>query len=339
VSDIVAVNRLTPGGRALTLVIAAGVALLLLPFVSGLVGALILYVVASPVIARLTIRPRRVRLAAIMLVLLMFVLLVLPALWLAIELVGQIPPALRSLEGSGGVQRLMAMHVGGVDVGASIRSAASELLGWSSRQTMTVVGSAVSATLNLVIALFGAYYLLVSSDALWPRVRDTLPFCPTMSELLRARFRHATEAMLLGVVVTGAAQGMLVATAFTLIGLPHALLWGAATAAASVLPILGSALVWLPASILLLANDRVGAALALAAFGALIVSNVDNALRLVVYKRIGSIHPMITLVGAFAGVNAFGIAGLLIGPLMLSYAIELLSVYRGTPTVTLAEAA
>jgi predicted PurR-regulated permease PerM len=339
VSDTIVVGRLTPGGKALTLAIVAGVALLLLPYVSGLVGALVLYIAAEPVVARVVKRAHRQRPVSVVVVLLMFAVLVIPALWLCAELFAQIPDALRSIEGSAGVQRLVDMRVGGVDVGAVVRSAGSELLSWSSRQTMVVVGGAVSATLNLVIALFGAYYLLISADDLWLRLRQLLPFCPTMSDLLRVRFRHVTEAMLLGVVLTGAAQGTLVSLAFVLLGLPHALFWGAVTAACSLLPILGSALVWLPASVLLLMQQRSVAAIVLALFGALVISNIDNALRLVVYKRVGSIHPMITLVGAFAGVSAFGVAGLLIGPLMLSYAVELLSVYRGPDVVALAEAA
>ena len=339
VSDTVTSERLTPGAKVLTLAIAAGVALLLLPYVSGLVGGLVLYVAAEPVVARIVQRAHRQRPVSVVVVLLMFAVLVLPALWLCAELFAQIPAALATIEGSRGVQRLMAMHVGGVDVGTVIRSGGSELLSWSSRQTMALVGGAVSATLNLVIALFGAYYLLVSADDLWPRVRNALPFCPTMSDLLRIRFRHVTEAMLLGVVLTGAAQGTLVTLSFLLLGFPHALFWGAVTAACSVLPILGSALVWVPASVVLLMQQRDAAAVTLAVFGALVISNIDNALRLVVYKRVGSIHPMVTLVGAFAGVSAFGIAGLLIGPLMLSYAIELLSVYRGPEVVALAEAA
>jgi predicted PurR-regulated permease PerM len=90
----------------------------------------------------------------------------------------------------------------------------------------------------------------------------------------------------------------------------------------------GSGIVWLPATAYLIAMQRYGAAIALAVFGAVVVSNTDNALRLVVYKRVSAVHPMVTLVGAFAGVNAFGLAGLLIGPLILLYAIELLRAHE-----------
>jgi predicted PurR-regulated permease PerM len=143
--------------------------------------------------------------------------------------------------------------------------------------------------------------------------------------------------MLLGVVLTGVAQGTIVGATFWIMGLPHPLLWGGLTALASVMPMFGSALVWIPASLLLLAQDRYMAAAVLAGIGALIVSNIDNALRLVVYRRVSQIHPMVTLVGAFAGVRAFGIAGVLIGPLVLSYMIELFKLQRA-PDVPVLEA-
>jgi predicted PurR-regulated permease PerM len=97
--------------------------------------------------------------------------------------------------------------------------------------------------------------------------------------------------------------------------------------------------VWLPASAFLLLQQRIGAALALAGFGVLIVSNIDNALRLVVYRRVSHIHPMVTLVGAFAGANAFGLAGLVLGPLVLSYALELARVYARVEPAPAAERA
>ena len=311
------------GARALTVALIAGVALLLLPFISGLLGATILYVIAEPLLRRLSaVRTRRV--AAVMTVVALFALLVLPGIWLFTELLAQIPDSVMQLQRSAAYQRLMALHVGDLDLGAQLQAATSDAVRWSSRQTLALLGGVMGATVNLVIALFGTYYLLMSGDHMWAQSVRMLPFEPTMSERLRVRFHRVTEAMVLGVVVTGAAQGTLVGAAFAVLGLEHALFWGALTAACSVIPMFGSGIVWVPAALLLFAQDRVGASVGLLAFGGFVVSNVDNALRLFVYRRVSEVHPMITLVGAFAGVNAFGLSGLLIGPLILLYAIELI---------------
>ena len=315
------------GARALTIALLAGVAILLLPFISGLMGAGILYVIAEPLLRRISARRTR-RVAAVATVLVLLGVLVIPGVWIFTELLLQVPDAIRSLQRSAAYQQLLAMRIGDVDVGAQIQTAASDVVRWSSRQTFALLSGVMSATVNLVIALFGTYYLLMSGDRLWEHSRRMLPFCPTTSELLRVRFHRVTEAMVLGVVVTGAAQGTLVGLALALAGFDHALFWGALTAACSVIPMFGSGIVWLPATALLLMQDRFGAALALAGFGIVVVSNIDNAIRLFVYRRVSHVHPMVTLVGAFAGVNAFGLAGLLIGPLVLLYSIELLRIYE-----------
>lgn len=313
--------------RAVIVALVAGVALLLLPYVSGLIGAMVLYVIALPAVRRLD-PSRRHRWPAVVIVLALFFVLVVPGAWLFAEVVAQLPVAVRSISESVAVKRLMALQLGDIEVGGYLRQASTEILAWSSRQTMAAIAGVIGTLLNLVIALFGAYYLLLGADWLWERTQSRLPFGEQTAELLRVRFHRTTEAMLLGVVLTGAAQGSIVSVAFWIIGLPHPLLWGGVTAFASVLPMFGSALVWFPASLVLLAHDRYVAAITLAVTGALVVSNIDNALRLVVYRRVSQIHPMITLVGAFAGVRAFGLAGILIGPLVLSYLIELLRLYR-----------
>jgi predicted PurR-regulated permease PerM len=308
--------------RALNLALGAFVLFLILPYVSGLLGAAVLYVIAAPLMRGVVGRKRHA--VAFVTVFFLFVALVLPVAWLLVALLAQVPDAVTSVQQSAFVERAMAARIGSFELGGVLRQASSEVVGWSSRQTMTALGEIVSATLNLVIALFGTYYLLVSGRAIWLQLVARLPFAPATSEHLRVRFHRVTEAMLLGVVTTCLVQGTLVGVAFQLIGVEHALLWGALTALTSILPMFGSALVWAPASLVLAAQGRLDAALGLLAFGVVIVSNVDNVVRLIVYRRVSQIHPMVTLVGAFAGVNVFGIAGLLLGPLVLSYALELI---------------
>ncbi len=306
--------------RALGGGLALLVLFLLFPFVSGLLGAAVLYVLTKPLLRGVR-SPRRRRVAAFALMFACFFALLLPAAWLLAELLAQVPEAARQLHSSGAVQRVMALRLGDIALGSVLRQVTSEVVAWSSRETIDALGGAVHATLNLVVALFGTYYLL-TMPGLWQRIRGRLPLAAPLAEVLKRRFLRVTEAMVLGVVVASVAQGLLVGAAFRGLGLPHSLLWGAVTAVLSVLPIFGSAIVWLPAAAVLFAHDRIGAAAFLLGYGGLVVSNIDNVLRLVVYKRVSQIHPMVTLVGAFGGVLLFGLAGLLLGPLLLSYALE-----------------
>jgi predicted PurR-regulated permease PerM len=132
----------------------------------------------------------------------------------------------------------------------------------------------------------------------------------------------------LGTALTALAQGATIALAFRLVGLPNAAFWGVVTGFTSILPVLGSAMVWIPAAGVLLMQGRYGAAVVLVLIGGGVTSNIDNVIRPMVYKRVSNIHPLVTLIGAFAGVKHFGLLGVLLGPLAIQYFFEFLRIYR-----------
>lgn len=315
--------------RAQLLLLALGVALAvaLAPFASGLLGSLVLAVALTPLHRWLT--PRLgVRGAAFVALVLGVVLLLLPASWLVAMVASEAPEIVRGIYGSGWFDRLAALHVGGVDVGGMLGQAGGAVVGWLSGRAIGIAGGVVHGTLNAVIAFFGLYYLLVGGERHWHAVREYLPLSHASADELRARFRLVTEATLLGTGLTALLQGTVVGLGFWAVGLPRAPFWGAITALASILPVLGSAFVWLPASLGLATQGRYAAALVLAAIGAIVASNIDNVARPLVNRRVSNLHPMTTLVGAFAGVGIFGLAGLLLGPLAISYFFELLRLYE-----------
>jgi predicted PurR-regulated permease PerM len=308
-------------GLGLAIVIA------LLPFAVGLLGAVVLYVVCAP--AQRWLSPRAGARGAAALVLLGALLLILlPGALLVSVAMERAPAILRGLSTSPLFEQLARLHVGGIDVGTQLTAAGGTLLSWLSQQALLAVGSLVRTVLNLVIAFFGLHYLLVARPGSWERVRSYLPFSPVNADLLRLRFHSVTEATLLGIALTALLQGSLIGAAFGFVGLPNALFWGVITGLVSVLPVLGSAIVWFPGTLVLILADRYGAALALALLGGIVASNIDNLVRLVVFKRVSDIHPMVTLVGAFAGVRYMGLIGVLLGPLASTYFFELLRVYQ-----------
>jgi predicted PurR-regulated permease PerM len=318
-----------PRDRAalLILVLAVGIALALIPFLGGLFGAAVLYVMC--------LRPyrwleRRMRpgFAAALTLIATLVIIALPLAWLIAMVFAQMPDALQSLQTSPVLARIGQTRIGDYDVGVEFAKASGTIISWLSRRALAFVGSATSAILNLLIAFFGLYYMLRSGPAMWHATRRFIPFSRATAEALKERFASVTEATLLGTVMVAVIQGTLVGTAFRIVGLSNPLFWGTVTAFASVLPVLGSALVWLPAALVLAAQSRYGAMAIMIVIGAGIASNIDNLIRPIVYRRVSDIHPMITLVGAFAGVKYFGLLGLLLGPLSIAYLFELLGFYR-----------
>ncbi len=319
----------SPRDRAQLLLVALGLAIAfaLVPFAAGLLGALVLYVAVAPVYRRLLrILPRRA--SAIIVVVATTVLILLPLAWLLVIAVGQAPAALRQLQASDGLARLAAIRIGGADVGTRIVAAGGELISWASAQAFRALGGAVRGTLNIVVALFGLYFLLLSAGDAWRSVASYLPFSSAGVDLLRDRFRHVTEATLLGTALTAVLQGAVVALGFAGTGLPDPLFWGVVTAVVSVFPVLGSAVVWLPGAVALAVQGRYGASVVLVALGAVVASNIDNVMRPLVNRRVSNLHPMTTLVGAFAGVGVLGLPGILLGPLAITYFFELVRLYR-----------
>lgn len=319
----------TPRDRAGLLILALGIGILLalMPFLSGLLGAAILYVMFVGTYRNLCrVLPRGV--ASILTLVLAVLIIALPLVWLVGVLIDRVPDALRGLQDGVLLERLSQVRIGTINVGAEVAEASGQIVQWVSAQAISLMGGAASASLNLVIAFFGLYYMLHAGETLWSGFHGYVPFSSSTADALRLHFYSVTQATLLGTIATAAAQGALIGLAFLLVGLPDPLVWGSMAAFASILPVLGTGLVWMPAVLVLFFQERYGAMVVMLIVGWLLASNIDNVIRPMVYRRVSNIHPMVTLVGAFAGIKYFGLPGLLLGPLAIAYFFELLRFYQ-----------
>jgi predicted PurR-regulated permease PerM len=308
-------------------VLALGVAWACLPFLSGLLGAVVLCVIAMP--AHRVLAPKvGERTSALLLTMCSSLLLVVPALFLLAAAIQQAPIALQRTMESVAFARLAALHVGPVDIGAQITSAGRTLVAWGSSRAITAASSVTRVVLNQLIGLVGFYYLLQAGPALWRRARRLIPFSSYGADRLAERFTSITRAALLSIVATALSQGLTVGFGFLFVGLPNPFFWGVMTGVVSILPILGSALIWIPGVAVLVLDGQMGQAITLGIIGFVISSNVDNLLLPIIFRRVSGVHPMTTLLGAFAGMRMLGIIGLLLGPLALTYCLELYLLYE-----------
>ncbi|HKB48721.1 MAG TPA: AI-2E family transporter, partial [Ktedonobacterales bacterium] len=220
------------------------------------------------------------------------------------------------------------LHIGNTDLGPQLAGLGSKVVGWIGSSAFGLIGTATRLTLNLVIALFGLYYLLLRATETWQALLPYIPFSAQNAERLRQRFANVTTSTVIGTGLVAVIHGMLVGAAFMVAGISNAVFWGVVTMVFSVLPVVGSGLVWGPGVLVLALDHRYPAAVLLALWGILVVGNVEYIIRPMVFRRWANIHPLVTLIGALAGVPYFGILGLLIGPLALSYFFELIRMYR-----------
>jgi predicted PurR-regulated permease PerM len=313
---------------ALIFILGLGLAWALWPFLTGLLGALVLYVVFTPFYRALRRHGLRPGWAAGLVVLAALVLVVGPGIsfigLVANEAQGMTAQVLQSPL----LARLRELRVGPYDIGAQVENLGSQFVSWAGSSALSVVGTATRLGIQITISFFGLFYLLVAPDGAWRGIRPFIPFSSANAEILRVRFRDVTFSTLVGTGLTATVQGLLVGVAFWAAGLANAVFWGVVTIIVAILPVVGSGLIWGPGAAALALAGRPGPAIALAIWGVFVVGNVDNVIRPFVFRRWARIHPFITVIGAFAGINWFGLLGLLIGPLAISYFFELIRMYR-----------
>lgn len=307
--------------------LAIALAIALAPYASGLIAVPVLYVVLRPLHAPVS-RIVGVRLASLLMVALTVVLIVLPG----ISIVGLLVDRAQSMAGeliSGPVlRRLRDLEFGPFDVGSRLVALSEQVVTWLGSNALRLVGTATRFALNLVLALFGLYYLLINGGEVWAAVRPYIPFSETNAEKLRMRFRDVTTSTVIGTGLTAVAQAIAVSMSFLLTGLTDPLFWGVVTLVFAILPVLGSGMVWIPGVAVHVIGGHPGAAFFMLAWNLAATGLIDYGIRPMVFNRFAQIHPLITLVGAVAGVSYFGLLGLLVGPLALTYFFEIVRMYR-----------
>jgi predicted PurR-regulated permease PerM len=309
------------------LVLGIGLVVALWPFTTGLVGAPVLYIIFTPVHRELA-RRVPVRIAAGITLLLALLLIVVPSVLFISLLASEAQDMAARVIQSPLLARVRELNVAGYDIGAQLEQAGARLVSIIGGSLLGFAGTATRLLLQLTIAFFGLYYLLVAGGAVWHMMLPFIPFSTANAEALRRRFKGVTVSTLIGTGVTALVQGALVALGFLVTGLPNAAFWGVITIIVSILPVVGSGLVWVPGVAVLAFEHRYGWAIALAIWGIVAVGQVDNLIRPWVFRRYASIHPFVTIIGAVAGIAYFGLLGLLIGPLAISYFFELIRMYR-----------
>jgi len=314
--------------RAAALIMLLGAVLIiaLAPYVSGLVGGLVLFVLFVPLHTR-AIRVMPPRASAAIMVLLALILLVVPAVSFAGLLLDQAQAIATGVAQGPLRERLGGLTIGGFAVGPRLAGMGEKVVSWLGSSAFGLLGTATRLGLNLTISLFVLYYLLLRPDEIWAAVKPYIPFSPASADLLRDRFRDVTVSTVIGTGLIACIQGAIVGLAFWLTGLSNALFWGVVTVVFSVLPVVGSGMIWGPGAVSLYLNGQYGGAIAMVVLGVVLVGNVDVLIRPAVFRRYAQIHPLVTLVGAIGGVSYFGLIGILVGPLAVSYFFELIRIY------------
>jgi len=187
----------------------------------------------------------------------------------------------------------------------------------------SVVMSALGTAVSFVVMLFVLFFVLRDGPALARQVVRMLPIEQRRRTLLWQHLSDVTRAVFLGIGLTALAQGALLGVGFWIAGLPSPLVFGVLGVILALIPMVGPALLWVPAALLLSIQGHHGYAIFLAVWGAVVVSLVDNLLRPLLISGRAEVPTLAVFVGVMGGLAAFGFIGLFVGPIVLGLLVAL----------------
>lgn len=209
-----------------------------------------------------------------------------------------------------------------------VRLAFEKVLDFFVRNVAGIFSSVSGAVFSLFLALMALYYLLKDGDKLKKVVMNLSPLADSYDEDIFNKLAQTVSSVIKGSLLVAVLQGLLTGLGFLVFGIPNPAVWGAVAVLAALIPMIGTALVLVPAVIYLFVAGSAGASLGLLLWGAVIVGSVDNLLRPKLFERGINIHPFFILLSVLGGLEFFGAVGFLLGPLLLSLLFSLLDIYK-----------
>jgi predicted PurR-regulated permease PerM len=346
--------RISPDGLALEdktflfliIILSAGFLWILSPFAGAILWALVIATAFRPLYLRLASAMRqRCTLAAVITLVIIVLTVILPLSLIAGALVQ---------EGSGMYQRIQS---GELDFGRYFEQVLHALPAWVTnlldRLGLTspqLVDERLSTTLtkgvqllagkvlslgqntvefvaSLLIMLYLLFFLVRDGDDLAGRIARAIPLRPELQRQLAGRFTTVLRATVRGTLVMAIVQGVLGGLIFWVLGLNAPVLWGAVMAVLSLLPAVGTGLVWVPTAVYLAVTGEVGKGIILVAYGLLVIGSVDNVLRPILVGKDTQMPDYVVLLSTFGGLAIFGFNGFVIGPMIAAMFITVWDIF------------
>ena len=311
--------------------------LLVLPFVPALTWAVAVAVVANPLHAWVLRRLRSRSVVAALVVVILAAGVLIPAVFVGQQVTNDAADTAEKLKGllEGGKWREMIERnelaatvtrwiENQVDIRAQIEGLTENILGGAKK---LIAGSVYFVT-GLLITLFLLFYFFRDKDKIVEALHRAVPLSPRETDRLFRKVQDTIYAIIYGTVLVALVQGALGGLMFWVLGLPSPLLWGTVMALLAILPILGAAIVWVPAAIFLFVSGSWEKALILTAWGGIVVALIDNLLYPVFVKGRLRLHTVPVFISIIGGLVAFGGAGVVLGPVVLAIAVALTDVWR-----------
>jgi len=305
-------------------------AMAMYPFIQGFFGALIMFVLFDPLYKFLVRKRINKKISAIIVIIISIFILLIPLLVLLAIITREViaisenPVIIQ--EAFQLINSLISRVYPGFSVSSLIGENVDSIAYFLKKFFVKAISGAGLFIVNVLIMYFALYYFLTQKE-IFKKAKEIIPFNRKNSDILIKKFKDITHSTLLVTGMIALLQAVLLATGFLIFGIKSWLLWGFISFILSFIPVLGPPVLWVPATIYMFVQGNYVSGIGILAFG-LVLSNIDNFIRPYLQQRIGNIHPLITLIGVFTGIPLFGLLGIIIGPLMISYVILTLKMFR-----------
>ena len=190
-----------------------------------------------------------------------------------------------------------------------------------------LLNSSASILSNFAIMFFLLYFLLKGGTQVERSVGRLIPVEAKNLDWLGKETKNIIKANAIGIPVLAIIQGLVATIGYWIFGVKDFGLWGFLTGVFSMVPIVGTAVIWVPLTAYLFSIDQTGNALGLLIYAVVLVTNIDYVVRLTLLKKFINVHPLVTVFGVIIGIGLFGFWGVIFGPLLISYFIILVKIY------------
>lgn len=191
----------------------------------------------------------------------------------------------------------------------------------------TLLNSTANLITNLAIMLFVLYYLLYNGREIERMLNRVIPLKQENINMLASETKKLVRANALGIPLISIIQGLTATLGYFIFGVNEWALWGFLTGVFAFFPVVGTMIVWVPLVVYSYATGDTWQATGLLLYSVLITGNVDYIARITLLKRMGDVHPVITILGVIVGLGLFGFIGLIFGPLVINYILVLFKIY------------
>lgn len=303
---------------------------LLRDFITPFLGAVIFFILFKPFMERMVTRYKwNEALSATIIIVISFIIVLIPIMGMSYMIYNKITAIVSNPDSiMQGLEKLDAKFMSLTGRQLLSDEFTSKLQEQAQEVIPSFLGKIFVVAGNIAIMYFVLYYMLTRRHTMITEVNNYLPFTAENKRLLGDELESQTLSNAIGVPLIAIIQGSAAGLGYWIFGVDEPVFWAALTAFASLLPIVGSTLIWAPASIVLMATDELWMGVGLLIYGFVVIINIDNVARFIIQKRFADVHPIITVFGVIIGLNLFGLPGLIFGPLMLSYFVIFVRMYR-----------